>query len=76
MTTKQLTLTQDGIVEALSALVANATEEDRNTLEIALNEYAAEHATSWRAAEPFLRGLLNAMAFEVCDRATLRRVGA
>ena len=76
MTTKQLTPTQDGIVEALSALVTNATEEDRNTIELALSAYAAEHATEWRTAEPLLRGLLNAMAYEVCDRATLRRVGA
>jgi hypothetical protein len=72
--TKALTPAQGSLIEALDLLIENASEEDRNTLELALNEYATEHAIEWRTASPLLRGLLDCMAAEVCDRATLRRI--
>lgn len=74
MTAKPVTAAQGGLIEALDLLIENASEEDRNTLELALNEYATEHMIEWRTAGALLRGLLDCMAHEVCDQHLLRQV--
>jgi hypothetical protein len=72
--TKALTPAQGSLIEALDLLIENASEEDRNTLELALNDFAHHSMTEWRTASPLLRGLLDCMAAEVCDQHLLRQV--